>query len=377
MEIITLILFVIILLYAFSIGILAYGIKKVPYFEGPELQPKTHFSIIVPFRNEAENLPDLLYSFSQLDYPRNQFEIIFVNDSSEDNSIEIIKNFPALSFNFKVVEAVRSTGSPKKDAITTAIVAIENDWIITTDADCFVNQNWLKKIDQYIQINEVDLIVGAVSFVSGTSFLSQFQQLDMMSLQGATVGSFGVGTPFMCNGANLAYKKQLFQTLNGFDGNSQTASGDDVFLLQKAILHKEIGLAKIHYLKAAEALVLTKDLGSWRAVFQQRIRWASKSASYESNFGKCMALIVFAGNLTIVLSFFLTLFSLFSFWNWYLLVAIKIFADFAILYQTGKFLKPAKIKFFLLINLFYPFFSSTVALYSLFGKYNWKGRSFQ
>jgi len=376
MEIITIVFFGIIVIYALFIGALAYGFKKIPYFETTALDPKTKFSIIVPFRNEAENLPELLYSFSQLNYPRDQFEILFVNDSSEDNSVEIIKNFPALSFNFKVIENVRHSNSPKKDAISTAINLIQNEWILTTDADCFVNQDWLKTLDNFIQIHNPEMIVGAVSFVSEESFLSQFQQMDMMSLQGATIGSFGIGKPFMCNGANFAYTKKLFQTINGFDGNNKIASGDDVFLLQKAISEKTIGTEKVHYLKSEDTLVLTKPLQHWNAVFNQRARWASKTSSYENSFGKILAIAVFAGNLSIVLSFFLTLFSVFSFWNWYLLFAIKIIVDFTILYQTGKFLKPRTVKFFLLINLFYPFFSTAVAIYSLFGKYEWKGRRF-
>jgi len=377
MEIMTIVFFGILLIYALFIGVLAYGFKKVPYFERTDLVPKTNFSILIPFRNEAENLPDLLYSFSQLQYPRDQFEILFIDDSSEDNSVEIIKNFPVLTFNFKIIDNVRVSNSPKKDAISTAINSMQNEWIITTDADCFVNPDWLKTLDNYIQIHNPEMIVGAVSFVSDESFLSQFQQMDMMSLQGATVGSFGIGKPFMCNGANFAYTKKLFQTINGFDGNNKIASGDDVFLLQKAISDQNIGIEKVHYLKSEENIVLTKSLDTWKSVFNQRIRWASKASSYESVFGKIAALVVFAGNSTIVLSFFLTLFSIFSFWNWYLLVAIKIVIDFFILYQTGKFIKSKSVKFFLLINLFYPFFSTSVAIYSLFGKYEWKGRSFR
>lgn len=373
----TIVFFLIIIIYALFIGAISFGFKKVPDFESTDLPPKNNFSIIVPFRNEAENLPQLLHSFSQLNYPRNQFEILFVNDSSEDNSVEIIKDFPVLTFNYKIIDAARKSNSPKKDAIATAINSIENEWIVTTDADCFVSANWLKSLDNYIQIYNPEMVVGVVSFVSEESFLSQFQQMDMMSLQGATIGTFGIGKPFMCNGANLAYTKKLFQTINGFEGNANIASGDDVFLLQKAISDKAIGTKKVGYLKSDNALVLTKPLTNWNAVFNQRTRWASKTSSYESSFGKILALIVFAGNFSIILSFFLTLFSMFSFWNWYLLFAIKIFVDFTILYQTGKFLKSKTVKFFLLINLFYPFFSTAVALYSLFGKYEWKGRRFK
>lgn len=372
MEILTILFFVIIALYSMLILWFSYGFKKVKTFENNDLQPITKFSIVVPFRNENQNLPTLLHSFSQLDYPRNQFEFVFVNDASEDNSVEIIAGFPASSFSFSIIDNIRKSNSPKKDAIETAIENVSHDWIVTTDADCFVDQNWLKTLDNYIQIYNPEMIAGAVSVLADDSFLEQFQQLDLISLQGATIGSFGINKGFMCNGANFAYTKKSFQKLDGFSGNNQISSGDDVFLLQKAMgKYPE----KVHYLKSDDAIVLTKPVGDWKTLFFQRVRWASKSSSYQSVFGKIVALVVFAGNFTIVLSFFLTLFSLFSFWTWYLLFAMKIFIDFLLLNQTGKFLKPRSIKFFLISNLVYPFFSTSVALYSLFGKYEWKGRN--
>lgn len=373
MEILSVLFFSIIIVYSIFIVWISYGFNKINLFEKEDSQPNTRFSIVVPFRNEAKNLPDLLYSFSQLNYPRELFEIIFVNDDSNDDSISVIENFPALSFSYQVINNERNSNSPKKDAITTAMQFAKNDWIITTDSDCFVHPDWLSSFDSYIQKTNCEMIAGAVSYDAEGSFLHQFQQMDLMSLQGATIGSFGIGKPFMCNGANLGYTKKLFEDLNGFEGNNGIASGDDVFLLQKAILQFP---EKVHYLKAFPAIVFTKPLNDWKFLFFQRVRWASKTSSYESGFGKVLALIVFAGNLAIVISFFLTLFSFFSFWNWYLLFALKIFVDFLLLYQTGKFIQPRIVRHFVFSNLLYPFFSTTVAFYSLFGKYEWKGRRF-
>lgn len=373
MEIITLLFFGISCIYAVCIVWLSYGFRKIQVFESHDAEAQTTFTIIVPFRNEARNLPELLHSFSQLNYPRPLFEVVFVNDSSSDDSVAIIENFPALSFRFRIIDNIRQSGSPKKDAISTAIGIISTEWIATTDADCFVSPDWLKTIDSYIQLHAPQMIAGAVSYTAEDSFLEQFQQIDLISLQGATIGSFGIGKAFMCNGANLAYTKELFLDLNGFDGNSAIASGDDVFLLQKAAAAYP---EKVHYLKSASNIVLTKPLGDWKSVFNQRARWASKTASYQSSFGKTLALVVFGGNLAIVLGLLLVAFNLFSFWTWYLLFALKIFVDFSLLNPTGKFLQPKSVRFFLLSNLAYPFFSVAVALFSLFGKYEWKGRKF-
>ena len=80
---IAIVLFLILFLYAVCIGLLIYGFTKINHFEYLGLPPKTSFTIIVPFRNEAENLPILLESFSKLNYPTELFEVILVDDASD------------------------------------------------------------------------------------------------------------------------------------------------------------------------------------------------------------------------------------------------------------------------------------------------------
>ena len=70
--------FTIIILYFLSIGILIYGFDKIKVFEAKNSVPKTKFSIIVPFRNEEQNLPVLLESLSNLNYPTDFFEVIWL-----------------------------------------------------------------------------------------------------------------------------------------------------------------------------------------------------------------------------------------------------------------------------------------------------------
>jgi len=363
------VLFAILAIYVISIELLIYGFFKIKKYQKADLEPNTSFTIIVPFRNEKENLPNLLESFSSLNYSNNLFEVILVDDSSDEN-------FQVSGFRFQVsqVENIRVSSSPKKDAITTAMQYVKNDWVITTDADCIVPENWLVTFDNYIQQNKVLMLAGAVTYDCGDSFLDHFQQLDLTSLQGATIGSFGLNKGFMCNGANFAYKKSLFEILNGFEGNDKIASGDDVFLLQKAI---EKFPNEVHYLKAEEVIVTTKPTQTWGGLFHQRVRWAAKTSSYKSTFGKLLGLIVFFGNLSFIIGVFFVLFRIWSYPIFVIFAVAKFLVDFVLLYFTNKFLTKARIKSILLSSLLYPFFSSTVALYSLFGSYNWKDRQFR
>ncbi len=361
-------LFEILTIYIISIGSLIQGFFKVKSYQNKGLKPKTSFTIIVPFRNEAENLPKLLNSFSNLNYPTDLFEVILVDDSSNEKFQSTIVNYQ-----LSIINNIRVSNSPKKDAITTAMQHVKTNWVITTDADCIVPENWLLTFDNYIQENKVSMLAGAVSYKCENSFLHHFQQLDLTSLQGATIGSFGLGKGFMCNGANFTYTKSLFENLNGFDGNDKIASGDDVFLLQKAI---EKFPNEVHYLKAEEAIVITKPTENWKSLFYQRVRWAAKTSSYKSTFGKFLGIIVFFGNLSFVIAFFLFLLRIWHYPFFVLFAFLKFTTDFILLYKTNQFLTKTRIKSLLLSSLLYPFFSSTVALYSLFGSYEWKDRRF-
>lgn len=365
----SLVLFTILAIYSITIGLLICGFFKVKKYTNKNLEPQTGFTIIVPFRNEGDNLPNLLNSFSKLNYPVALFDVILVDDESAEKF-----QIPNYKFQIRIIDTIRVSKSPKKDAISTAMKHVKTDWVITTDADCTVPENWLWTFDNYIQQNEVSMLAGAVTYDCDNSFLHHFQQLDLTSLQGATIGSFGIKKAFMCNGANFAYTKSLFENMNGFEGNNAIASGDDVFLLQKVANSCQ---NKVHYLKAEEAIVPTKPTQDWKSLFYQRVRWASKTSSYQSIFGKVLGLIVFFGNLSFVIG---TVFLLFGMWSWQLLllyVILKFIIDFVLLYVTNQFLTGRRIKSLILSSLFYPFFSSAVALYSLFGSYKWKGRSFK
>ena len=362
------VLYIITIIYCLAIVVLIYGFTKVNSFDYVGLKPKTKFSIVVPFRNETENLPILLNSFSKLNYPEDLFEVILVDDfSSEEYRVQTFK------FKVSVIKNIRVSNSPKKDAISTAMQTAENDWIITTDADCVVNENWLLSLDNYIQLHDVSMIAGAVTYECENSFLHHFQQLDLASLQGATMGSFGIGKGFICNGANFAYSKSFFQELNGFGGNDGIASGDDVFLLQKAIARFP---EKVHYLKSENNIVVTKPLDDWKSLFYQRVRWASKTGSYQSRFGKGLGLVVFVGNFAWVLGFGSWVLGFIPFQDILLLFLLKFIVDAVLIYKANLFLTKTKIRLLVSGSLLYPFFSTSVALYSLFGKYEWKGRRF-
>jgi cellulose synthase/poly-beta-1,6-N-acetylglucosamine synthase-like glycosyltransferase len=362
-------------IYALLILILYNGFLNVNLFKSEETVATTKFSIIIPFRNEADNLPQLLQSLALLDYPHELFEVCLVNDASTDNSVEIINNFKQrANLNIKLADNQNFYKSPKKDAITTGINQTQFEWIVTTDADCMVPPKWLSLFNSFIACNKVDFIASAVAYNTKNSFFDAFQALDFLSLQGTTIGAFGIQKAFMCNGANLAYKRSVFAEINGFEGNTNLASGDDVFLLQKVIQQKKF---KIKYLKSRAHIVKTFPVKTVKDLLSQRIRWASKTKAYRGYFPKFLALSVFLVNLSLVISLPFLAFGILKIETIFFIWIVKMLIDASLLYQTAQFMRQTEaFKFYALSAIIYPFFVVISALASFFKTFEWKERTF-
>ncbi|WP_292947986.1 glycosyltransferase [Olleya sp. UBA1516] len=375
-----LITFVIItILYLFLIGFFVLGFDKVKQFRLQDITPKTTFTVIIPFRNEAENLPELLDSLLNLNYPKHLFEVVLVNDDSEDDSVKTIKNQLSHSqttqYNIKIIDNQRKTNSPKKDAITSAIKQAKHQWIITTDADCIVPIYWLDSFDNFIQSHTVKMIAGPVCYNQNKGLLNYFETLDFLSLIGATIGGFGINKPFLCNGANLAYQKQFFKQLNGFEGNTNIASGDDIFLMEKAV---KTDNQSILYLKNNQAIVTTKPQSNLKNLISQRVRWASKTSNYKNNFAKIVGLLVLLMNASLVIGLLLVALGLFALKPFAYLFFIKVAIDFILIYKACQlFNKEELLKHYLWSCFIYPFFSVYIAFISMFTTYKWKNRTFK
>ena len=358
------------------IGWLNIGFNKVETFKLQDLAPKTKFSIIIPFRDEAEHLSGLLQTLKALNYPKNYFEILFVNDASSDESVAIInKAFKTETINFKIIDSIRLTESPKKDAITTAINLSKFNWILTTDADCLLPKYWLDCYDEFIQTHHAVCIAGPVKFVGPSSFFNRFQIMDTLSLQGATIGGFGIKKPFLCNGANFAYKASEFKAIKGFEDHNTIASGDDVFLLESFVKQYP---TQVHYLKTNKAIVATHITKTLSELTQQRLRWASKTSHYKSLFVKGIGLIVLTCNLVCITLIPLVLLQITSIKTAALLFVIKFSIDLLLLFKIARFFKQETILLsYTFASFIYPFYNCYIAILSLFTTYQWKGRTFK
>lgn len=362
--------------YLFLIGCFIYGFDKVPYFYYYEESLKNKFSVVIPFRNEAEHLPALLNTILNLKYPVSHFELIFVNDNSEDASVEIIeKHLNNTSIDYKILQNKQCSKSPKKEAIKMAIEKAQYEWILTTDADCLLPKSWLECYNGFITKTSCHMVCGPVAYTHIHKFLDRFQAFDFLSLIGATIGGFGLKKPFLSNGANMAYRKTFFFHLNGFEGNTNIASGDDVFLLQKAIEKQPNAVV---FLKAKEAIVLTKPQPNFASLKSQRVRWASKTTNYKNTFGKLTGLLVLLMNATLIASLVFTGVDSMDAYTLVLVFGLKLTIDFVLLFKTASFFKQKQLfGSYLLCAFLYPFFSVYIATLSLFSNYKWKDRAYE
>jgi len=357
-----------------------FGWNKVREFRLRGMASENTFSIIIPYRNEAENLSRLFKSLSSLNYSNSKFEILLVNDASKDDSKMLAQSFQDdfLYLNIRLLENIRKSNSPKKDAIKTGIDISRHNYIVTTDADCVVPAKWLQFFDECIQASGSKMIAAPVGFIQKSGikkpYFQNFEEMDFMSLQASTVGSFGINKAFMCNAANMCYEKDIFIKEAGFDENESIASGDDVFLLQK--LRKK-GF-KVSFIKSEKATVFTNYQRNLKDLINQRIRWAAKTTNYTSILAKFTGVIVFLMNLSLLVFTGLAFLKLIPYQFLMLIFLLKFNADFILIYKSAKFMNRENLmRHYLWSSIIYPFFTVYVAILSFFRGYEWKGRRFR
>ena len=325
-------------------------------------------TLVIPFRNEAENISGLITNLNTLQYPN--LEIYLIDDHSEDGSFELLD----LGFSEREnIQIRKSSNKGKKSALEYGVNLASGEVIICTDADCHFHSCWIEKMVLPFQDLKVQLVAGAVMVEGECKFLDVFQALDWASILLLTNYSFARAEPLMCSGANLAYRKEAFQHVNGYDGNREFISGDDEFLLKK--IYKSYGAEACCYLSASEILVSTKPESSWKDLLNQRVRWASKWKAHFSISHTLAASGAFLTQLIWISSIYLIFLGGKGLLAFGLVWLIKITAEKL---SLGKVLKsltsqPSSLSA-LQTSLVHPFYVLSVGIGALIGKFTWKGR---
>ena len=364
---------------------------QIPYFDISEnFNPSTHISIIIPARNEAQNIKACLDSIINQLYPKQCFEVLVVDDHSTDSTAAIVTGYAAHNVKLISLKDFMPDGklnAYKKKAIEIAIAQATGELIVTTDADCIVTSNWLQTIAGFYEKNNAQFIVMPVCFTGNNNFLEIFQSLDFMTLQGITGAAVHKKMLSMCNGANLAYTKKAFTEVGGFDGIDTIASGDDMLLMHKIFKQYPAG---VKYLRSKEVIVHTPPMPSLKDFFNQRIRWASKADQYDDKRIFGVLLLVYLFNLSLatlpVIAVFYNpafnvrlypfhfIFSLVEYWA--LLLVMKTIIELVFLLPVARFFNQQKLLWlFPLMQPFHIVYTIIAGWLGKFGSYHWKGRN--
>ena len=335
-------------------------------------------SIIVAVRNEAKNIHKLFSSLESQSYPKELFEVIFIDDQSEDETASLIQEFRNKS-KIKVIIIhsdinINSSRSPKKAALTQGIEMARGNFILTTDGDCRMSKHWLFSMMKPFN-DRVQLVSGPVVINPGNKLLTKIQSLEFASLIGSGGALISLNYPLMCNGANLAFRKSAFTQVGGYKGKDQFSSGDDVYLMHK--IHHQFKNS-ICFNKSSSSIVYTNPVENFSELINQRRRWASKWNSYQLSYSSLLAVILFLhylsflGLIVVMIIYHSIIFSGIA------LIAIKLIIDFIFLKKVMKFCNlPFRIPVYLLTSLLYPFYALTIGIIVHFGKWNWKGRKYK
>lgn len=349
--------------------------KSIPHAEDSSVNGSTTISVIIPARNEEVNIKTCLDSILRGDYPSHLYEVIVIDDHSDDATADIIKFYSGRNvhlINLKEELKGLQLNSYKKKAIEIAVQKALGRLIVTTDADCILPEKWLSTIASFYEKHNPAFIAAPVSYYRENSFLKIFQSLDFMTLQGITGAAVYNKFHNMCNGANLAYEKEAFYKVDGFKGIDALASGDDMLLMHKIYMQYP---DRVMYLKSRDTIARTQPMNTWSKFFHQRIRWASKSDSYTDKKIIMVLMLVYLFNACLLVMGLAAFFSL-AIFHWLLAILVfKVIIELLFLYPVAEFFNKRKLLwYFALAQPLHIIYILIAGWLGKFGSYNWKGR---
>ncbi|MES2646824.1 MAG: glycosyltransferase [Bacteroidota bacterium] len=339
---------------------------------GTEFQ--TRVTVVIPARNEFANIANCIQSILDQSYPAALLEILVMDDASEDDTAIIATKMAAAYPQVKVHTLVLNAQekSYKKRAVEKGIQLATGDLIVATDADCTHEKRWIESLVRSFEKDGNVFIAAPVIYTTEPSVLSIFQTLDFLSLQGITGASVHRRFHTMCNGANIAYSRKAFYEVKGFEGIDALPTGDDMLLMHKIY---KAHPSKITWLKNKHTLVQTDAAPTWKAFFQQRIRWASKAAFFDDKRIFYVLLLVYMVNVSLLLTGIAAIFSIAALKSFLILILIKTVAELWFLIPVAKFFNRQQWLWA------FPFMQPLHIVYTViagwlgrFGTYEWKGR---
>ena len=377
---ITLYSFIVLLLTGLYLVVIVYLIKGWAALRSPKATPvpaipanfTTKVTLLIAARNEEENIRLTIEDILAQDYPKHLLEVIIVDDHSTDSTADIIRSYATQGIQLLQLNEAQKLNSYKKKAIAEAIKLSTGSLMVATDADCRMGTKWLSSVVCYYETEQPVMISSPVAYFQEKSLFERLQTLEFSYLIGIGASFIGNGRASTCNGANLAYRKDIFYEVGGFAGIDDLASGDDELLLQKVA---ERYPGRIGFLKSRDAIVYTHAKPTLADFLQQRRRWASKSTKYKDKNIVALAVGIWLFNLSMLANAALSFYQVRFFELFALQLLLKYLFEAAFLLPIMSFFKrPGLVMLLILLSPIHILYFVYVGLIGNTSKYQWKGR---
>ena len=359
-------------LYLFVLGYLIKGWRSLPVPQIKTAGLNTKVTVLIAARNEAKRIHLTIEDILAQDYPKHLTEIIIVDDHSQDNTSAIIKSYAPQGVKLLQLNEDKPLNSYKKKAIADAIKLSTGDLMVATDADCRMGEKWLSSVVGYYEKEQPVMISSPVTYFEEKSLFERMQTLEFGFLIGIGASFIGNDRASTCNGANLAYRKDVFYQVGGFKDIDDLASGDDELLLQKVAARFP---GKIGFLKLYDAVVFTHAKPTLKDFLQQRRRWASKSVKYKDKRVVALSVGIWLFNVSLLFNACLGFYDIYFLKIFMVQFLLKYLFELVFLYPISSFFKrPKLISLLIIIIPVHILYFIYVGLIGNTRSYTWKGR---
>ena len=243
----------------------------------PESDP-VPVSVVICARNEHENLRQLLPMLATQEHP--DFEVILVDDRSDDGTEEVVRAFVTVDSRFRYVRIDRTPDhtNPKKYGLTLGIKAARHEAILLTDADCRpVSTQWVASMSRHLDAS-VDIVLGLSPYERRAGLLNSFIQYETLLTAFQYAGWALRGKPYMGVGRNLCYRKSMFLNNKGFNSHIGITGGDDDLLVNRLATAANT-ILMVH----PDSFTQSIPKVSWRDFFRQKLRHLAVGKHYQGD----------------------------------------------------------------------------------------------
>jgi len=230
-------------------------------------------SLVVPARNAATTLTPLLQDLHAQRFPKDRCEVLVVDDGSTDGTADTVRRMMRTWPQLRLVALEEGRG--KKAAIVKGVSEAKGELVLLTDADARCGRDRVARLVERWVEERPDLVLMPVRTAGGNGAAAWLQRKEQAALQGAMLGSGVAGSPVLASGANMAFTRETFLRIGGYNGD-RWASGDDMFLLRRMRRNRR----QVSFLAHPDVVVRVSPEPGWRGFFAQRLRWAGKMRAY-------------------------------------------------------------------------------------------------